>query len=55
MFFLQNLTLRDNILFGLPYEETKYRQVRGYFVFGCVESAVHVPVKKNVYEQNEYS
>ncbi len=26
--WVQNLTLRDNILFGLPYDEAKYKEVR---------------------------
>ncbi len=27
--WVQNLTLRDNITFGLPFDEAKYKQVTG--------------------------
>jgi len=28
--WVQNLSIRDNILFGLPYDEEKYRKVQGW-------------------------
>jgi hypothetical protein len=52
--WVQNLSIRDNITFGLPFDEAKYRKVGvcvvclcvcvciGVFLFACV--VVHVQV-----------
>jgi ABC-type transport system involved in cytochrome bd biosynthesis fused ATPase/permease subunit len=31
--WVQNLTLKDNILFGLPFDEARYKQVRSSTVW----------------------